>query len=476
MTVILAIDQGTTATKAVVIGAGGEVLAHASQSVATAALPGGGMEQDPEEIWRTVLGAGTEATARSGRRIDAVALATQGESVMASDPDTGAPLSALITWQDRRAEGICRTLDSHAGRLAEATGLRLSSYFTAPKLAWLREDVTRDGVVSTIDAWLLNRMTGRFVTDAATASRSLLVDLAGGTWNRELVGLFGLDGERLPEIVGNDEVVGETSLFGRPVPVAGVILDQPSALLAQNCLDAGQTKVTYGTGAFLLANVGARPPHRPRLTCSTAWQVGGRRTFCVDGQVFSCATALSWLVGIGVLDRVDRLDEFCAATPGGAVFVPGFDEAAGARLTGLDLATNRGQVVAAVVYGIAASIAELYALTGLDVELLQVDGGLSNSRALLQAQADLLQIPVRAYHGAHATAQGAAALARVALDGQRTIELELDVGAGRARNEPVRPRWSARQAADYRARWRDAAGGRHSPAATTALPVSRAQR
>ena len=459
MTAILAIDQGTTATKAVVIGADGEVLAHASEKVATTALPGGGMEQDPEEIWRTVLDAGAEAVARSGRRIDAVALATQGESVMASDPDTGAPLSALVTWQDRRAEGICRTLDGHADRLAEATGLRLSSYFTAPKLAWLRENVTRDGVVSTIDAWLLNRMTGRFVTDAATASRSLLVDLASGTWNRELVELFGLGGERLPGIVGNDEVVGETSVFGSPspVPVAGVILDQPSALLAQRCLETGRAKVTYGTGAFLLANVGATPPAQPMpLPCSTAWQVGGERTFCVDGQVYSCATALSWLVGIGVLDRVDRLDEVSARTPGRAVFVPGFDESAGARLAGLELATDRGQVVSAVVYGIAASIAELYELTGLEVEFLQVDGGLTNSRALLQAQADLLQIPVSAYHGAHATAQGAAALARVALDGQSTIELE--VGGDRARNEPVLPEWMPRQAADYRARWREAAG------------------
>lgn len=457
MTAILAIDQGTTATKAVVIGADGEVLAHASEKVATTALPGGGMEQDPEEIWRTVLDAGSEALARSGRRVDAVALATQGESVMASDPDTGAPLSALVTWQDRRAEGICRTLDGHADRLAEATGLRLSSYFTAPKLAWLRENVTRDGVVSTIDAWLLNRMTGRFVTDAATASRSLMVDLASGTWNPELVDLFGLGGERLPGIVGNDEVVGETSVFGDSVPVAGVILDQPSALLAQRCLESGRAKVTYGTGAFLLANVGATPPAQPMsLPCSTAWQVGGRRTFCVDGQVYSCATALSWLVGIGVLDRVDRLDEVSARTPGSAVFVPGFDESAGARLTGLELATDRGQVVSAVVYGIAASIAELYALTGLDVEFLQVDGGLTNSRALLQAQADLLQIPVSAYRGAHATAQGAAALARVALDGQSDIELE--VGADRARNEPVFPEWTPKQAADYRARWREAAG------------------
>jgi glycerol kinase len=467
MTAILAIDQGTTATKAVVIGDGGEVLAQASEKVATRALPGGGMEQDPEEIWGTVLTAGKEAAARSGRRIDAVALATQGESVMASDPGTGEPLSALVTWQDRRAEGICRTLDGHADRLAAATGLRLSSYFTAPKLAWLRENATREGVVSTIDAWLLHRMTGRFVTDAATASRSLLVDLASGAWNPELVELFGLGGERLPQIVGNDEVIGETGVFGFPAPVAGVILDQPSALLAQRCLDAGRAKVTYGTGAFLLANVGAKPPAQPLpLPCSTAWQVGGGRTFCVDGQVFSCATALSWLAGIGVLDRVDELDRVAARTPGDVVFVPGFDEPAGARFSGLELSTDRGQIVAAVVYGIAASIAELYDLTGLEVEALQVDGGLTNSRALLQAQADLLQIPVSAYRGAHATAQGAAALARLALDGASTIERE--VAAARPPAEPVLPEWTPDQAAAYRARWRETAA-RTAPASASAV-------
>ena len=457
MTTVLAIDQGTTATKAVVVGAAGQALAYASEKVTTTPLPGGGMEQDPEEIYRTVLSAGAKAVARSGRRIDAVALATQGESVLAFDPATGAPLSALITWQDRRAEELCTSLGAHADELAGMTGLRLSSYFTAPKLAWLRANVTRGGFVSTIDAWLLHRLTGHFATDAATASRSLLVDLVTGTWNPGLLEVFGLDGEHLPRIVANDQVVGQTRAFGPSVPVAGVILDQPAALLAQRCLKAGQMKVTYGTGAFLLANLGSAPPAQPAaLTCSTAWQIGGRRTFCSDGQVFAAATTLSWLVRLGVLDRVDDLDAACARTPGDAVFVPSFDEATGASISGLELATCREQIVAAAVYGIAASVAQLYDRAGVDVEVLLADGGLTGSNALLQAQANLLQIPVRAYSGAHATAQGAAALARLALDPATTVDVVL---APERLGKPVLPEWTPRETADYRERWRRAAVG-----------------
>jgi glycerol kinase len=463
MTTILAIDQGTTATKAVVIGAAGKVLACATEKTTTKVLAGGGMEQDPEEIYRSILSAGARALAQSGRRIDAVALATQGESVMAFDPATGAPLSRLITWQDRRAEQVCRRLHAHAEELAIATGLRLSSYFTAPKIAWLRENVTGDGVVGTIDTWLLHRLTGEFATDTATASRSLLVDLASGTWNRRLLEVFGLAGESMPRIVANDQVVGHTSAFGAPVPVAGVILDQPAALLAQRCLKAGQAKVTYGTGAFLLANLGPTPPGGlGEATCSSAWQIGQGRTFCSDGQVFAAATALSWLVKIGVLDRIDNLDGNCARTPGEAVFVPSFDEAGGAGMAGLELATRREQVVAAVVYGIAAAVADLYDQSGVQVETLLVDGGLTKSAALLQAQANLLGIPVRAYTGAHASAQGAAALARLALDRNTTIELELS--ADRL-GKPVLPKWTPREAADYRERWHQAAGrARAAPA------------
>jgi glycerol kinase len=463
MTTVLAIDQGTTATKAVVIGANEEVLAHAAERIATTALPGGGMEQDPEEIWRSIQSAAGKAIAQAGRGIDAVALATQGESVLAFDPRSGEPLSPLVTWQDRRAEGICRRLAQHAELLAGATGLRLSSYFTAPKLVWLRENVTRDGVVSTIDAWLLHRLTGQFATDSATASRSLLVDLDSGAWNPALTEIFGLGAERLPRIVANDEIVGQTSEFGPPLPVAGVILDQPAALLAQRCLKPGQAKVTYGTGAFLLANAGSRPPTASpgALTCSTAWQIGGERVLCHDGQVFSAASAIAWLARIGLLGRAADLDAECAQSPGGALFVPGFDEPGGARLEGLDFATGRGQILSAAVYGIAAAVAELYdqaVLTegALNTDALSVDGGLTNSRMLLQAQADLLQVPIRPYPGAHATAQGAAALARIALDPSAAANLEA-AATTPSTADLVHPNWTSGEALEYRTRWRAAA-------------------
>jgi glycerol kinase len=492
MTTVLAIDQGTTATKAVVIGADEEVLAHAAERIATTALPGGGMEQDPEEIWRSIQSAAGKAIARAGntRGIDAVALATQGESVLAFDPHSGTPLSPLITWQDRRADGICRRLADHADELAAATGLRLSSYFTAPKLVWLRENVTRDGVIGTIDTWLLHRLTGHFATDTATASRSLLVDLASGTWNPRLTDIFGLADERLPRIVANDEIVGQTREFGPPVPVAGVILDQPAALLAQRRLKPGQAKVTYGTGAFLLANAGspvpealvmapgatpapgAAPTPAPgvgsgALTCSTAWQIGGQRTLCLDGQVFSAASAISWLSRIGVLRRAADLDTVCADSPGGVVFVPSFDEPGGARITGLDLATGRGQLVSAAIHGIAAAVAELYDQAGLAEDVLSVDGGLTNSTMLMQVQADLLQVPVRAYPGAHATAQGAAVLARIALD--RTAVEELEAAPDRQATELIHPKWSRDQATEYRTRWRETAG-RTDPGSGRKIP------
>ena len=456
MTTVLSIDAGTTATKAVVIGGSGKVLATESVRIKTRALLGGGMEQDPEEIWRSILTAAAPAIAQAGRRIDAIALATQGESVLAWDPTNGEVLSPLVTWQDRRAGGVCERLAEHAGHLAAATGLRLDPYFTAPKLTWLRENATRAGVVTTVDAWLTYRLCGRMVTDAATASRSLLVDLASGAWNPELLGVFGLGVEAMPRIVANDEVIGETTVFGFPAPLAAVILDQPAALLAQRCLKPGQAKATYGTGAFFLANIGSTPAAaRGALSCSTGWQLGDQRTFAFDGQVYAAASALSMLARVGAIARVEEIDVACkGAGPGTIVFVPGFDTARGAVFEGLGLDAHRAQLTAAAVYGIAAAVADLYDEADLDGGALRVDGGLTNIKTLLQAQADLLQIEIAPYAAAHATAQGAAVLARLALD--RTASLETEVSDG-ASGPPVLPRWSPDQAADYRERWRRAA-------------------
>jgi glycerol kinase len=455
MTTVLAIDAGTSAIKAVVVGHSGKVLAVQAVPVATTVLPGGGMEQDAEKIWRSILSAASRAIVQAGRAIDAVALATQGESVLAWNPITGEVLSPVVTWQDRRAAGICQRLAEYSEVLAARTGLRLDAYFTAPKLRWLRENVTGKGVVTTLDAWLHFRLCGRMVTDAATASRSLLVDAATGEWDRELAAVFGLEHEVLPEIVANDQVIGATSVFGSEVPVAGAILDQPAALLAQRCLKPGQAKTTYGTGAFVLASVGSAPvPPRDGLTCSTAWQVRGERCFAVDGQVFAAASALSMLARTGLIERVESIDTVCkSAGPGGIVFVPSFDDPAGARLDGIGLDSSREQVTVAAVYGIAAAVAELCEQADLGEDVLRVDGGLTNLKTLLQAQANLLQVAVIPYRGAHATAQGAAALARLALDPGAGLEAEIPADTSA---RPITPRWSADQAAEYRARWRTA--------------------
>ena len=200
---VLAIDQGTSATKAVVFGDEGEVLVSAEVAVTPGAVAGGGIEQDPEQLWESVCGAGRDAIAQSGGGVTAVGFANQGETVMAWERATGRPLSPAVSWQDRRAASICADVAQHAEQLTRTTGLPLDPYFAAPKMAWLRRNVTTDGVVTTTDAWLLHRLTGAYVTDATTASRTMLLDLARRTWSAEACAIFGLDEEDLPEVVGS---------------------------------------------------------------------------------------------------------------------------------------------------------------------------------------------------------------------------------------------------------------------------------
>ncbi|HET7015399.1 MAG TPA: FGGY family carbohydrate kinase, partial [Streptosporangiaceae bacterium] len=256
---VLAIDQGTSATKALVVGPDQEILGQAEVPVATTAVDGDGVEADPQELWRSVAEAGARALASSGAagaEVQAVALANQGETVLAWDLVSGKPLSRAIVWQDRRSTGICRRLRGRAGELTGITGLPLDPYFAAPKMTWLRENVTGDGVVTTTDTWLLHRLGAEYVTDAATASRTMLLDLDAVQWSGEACEAFGVDASALPRIADCDAVVGETTAFGafgsRALPVAGIAVDQQAALYAQGCVDRGDAKCTFGTGAFLL--------------------------------------------------------------------------------------------------------------------------------------------------------------------------------------------------------------------------------
>jgi glycerol kinase len=464
---VLAIDQGTSSTKALVVDASGEVLGESSVGVTPRSAGGGAVEQDPEELFQSIVAAGSAALASAGVAAEAVGLANQGETVLRWDLKTGRPLGPALSWQDRRSVAVTRELGDHGERLTELTGLPLDPYFAAPKMTWLRREGGEDGVVTTIDAWLNRRLAGAFVTDAATASRTLLMDLERTTWSAEACALFCIDPDEQPVIVDCDAEVGETEAFGEALPVTGLAVDQQAALFAESCFEAGEAKCTYGTGAFILANAGTQVIHsRSRLAACVAWRLNGATTYCLDGQVYSAGSAVSWLQELKLVDSAADLDRIAVAKDDAVVFVPSLaglgapfwaPEARGAWL-GLSLATRREDLVGALVWGIAAQIATLARAMGEDagrpLERLRVDGGLTRSSRLMQAQADLLQAPVELYPSADATALGVGALARLGAGAAATPAEAVGRWAAAAVFEP---RMSAAEADERLGRWQAAA-------------------
>jgi glycerol kinase len=450
-----------------VTGAAGQVLAIAEQALHPRYFDGGGVEQDPAAMLDSVLDTGRRAAAQAGVPLHAVALANQGETVLAWDRASGMPLSPAIVWQDRRTEALVTRLACGAARVAELTGLVLDPYFSAPKMAWLRENVTTEGVVTTSDTWLVHQLCGAFVTDAATASRSLLTGLDDVAWHGELLDLFGLAGEARPAIVPNDAVVGTTGVFGGDVPVTGLIVDQQAALLAEACISAGDAKCTFGTGAFMLAQAGPVPVRSTAgLTTSVAWRLRGQTSYCIDGQVYTAAAAVRWITELGLITGAGQLDAAAAPASDGVLCVPAlaglaapwWDSGATASFSGMTLSSGRGHLVRALLEGIAAQVAGLTGLIAADLGApltrLRVDGGLTRSRVLMQAQADLAQIPVDVYPSAHATPFGAAACARLALDPAAGLD---EVTGGWQPERTYEPAWSGDRAADHLARWQRAA-------------------
>jgi len=428
---VLAVDQGTSGTKALVLCPERGVLGTGTAPVRPRHLPGGRVEVDPAELYGSVVAAGRAALAEAGVPVVAVGLANQGETVLAWDPATGDPLTDALVWQDRRAAGICHELTPRHATLEELTGLPVDPYFAAPKMAWIRRHATGAGVVTTSDAWLTHRLTGAYVTDAATAGRTGLLDPAAVAWSAPALDLYGLGGERPPRIVDCDQPVGVTTAFGPPLPLTGLLVDQQAALLAQSATAPDAAKCTYGTGAFLLARTGPLPRRTTTgLVGCVAWRLRGRTEHCLDGQVYTVASAVRWLTDLGVIAGARDLDAVGGAVPdsGGVTFVPALaglaapwwhGEARG-TLTGLGLDTGRGHLVRALVEGIAAQVTELAGAAATDrgapLDALRADGGLTRSALLMQTQADLLQLPVEVSALPDATALGAAATARLGHD------------------------------------------------------------
>jgi glycerol kinase len=463
---VLAIDQGTSATKAVVVSADGEVLSLAEASIRVVASSDGAVELDPEELWQSVIAAGSEAMAEAGHpSLTAIGLANQGETVMAWDRTTGVSSGPAIVWQDRRSQTVCDRLREHADFLADHTGLQLDPYFVAPKMVWLREQISDALTITTTDTWMLNHLCGVFATDVATAGRSLLLDLDSAEWSDRACAIFGIDPATLPTVVGNAEPLGECDLFGASVPVTGTCVDQQAALFAEHCRSAGEAKCTYGTGAFMLACTGDRPTRSTNgLVGCPAWRIGTQPTYCLDGQVYTVGAAVTWLIDMGIMSEpadLDRLGETVEDT-GGVTFVPAlaglaapyWKPQAKAAFTGMTLGTERGHLVRAAIEGIAAQVALLAQAAGHDLGTaltkLRVDGGLTRSRLLLQTQADLLQAPVEVYPSPHATALGVAAFAD--LGANRVTQVQVGDSAWRP-DVVVEPRIGADEAARRLAAW-----------------------
>ncbi|MEU9089433.1 FGGY family carbohydrate kinase [Streptomyces sp. NPDC048428] len=464
---VLAVDQGTSGTKALVICPERGVIGSGSAPVRPRYGPGGAVEVDPGELLGSVLDAGAQALAEAAEPVVAVGLANQGETVLAWDPDSGKPLTDAIVWQDRRAERICDELAPHQEELKHLTGLPLDPYFAAPKMAWIRRELTAEGVVTTSDSWLVHRLTGAFVTDAATAGRTQLLDLDEVGWSPAALDLFGLGGERLPSVVDAAGAFGTTTAFGGEIPLTGLLVDQQAALLAQGALEPGTAKCTYGTGAFLLAQTGPVPRRGSSgLVSCVAWRLGGHTSYCLDGQVYTAASAVRWLTDLKVISGAADLDPVGGGVPdsGGVTFVPALAGLAApwwrgdlrGSVTGLSLDTTAGHLVRALCEGIAAQVVELADAVAADLgsplSELRVDGGLTRSALLMQTQADLLQRPVEVSALPDVTALGAGAVARLGIDPGLTLAEAVPAWRPAAVYEPrIGPAEAAERLAGFRA-------------------------
>jgi glycerol kinase len=444
MASVLALDQGTTGSTALVIHQDGSVLGRGYREFTQHFPRPGWVEHDPEEILRVSLAAMADALAASGERPVGLGITNQRETVVLWERQTLRPVAPAIVWQDRRTAERCRELRESGveALLRQRTGLVADPYFSATKLEWLLRDPELrrradrgDLAAGTVESWLVAKLTGGRVhaSDHTNASRTLLYDLAARDWHPELLRVFGVPRHVLPTLVSSSGVVGETDAghLGFSLPVAGLAGDQQAALFGQGCCTDGLAKNTYGTGAFLLVYCGSRVPDPPRGVLATAaCGPRGEPAYALEGSLFIAGAAVQWLRdGLGILASAPESEGLARSVTdtGGVTFVPAFvglgtphwESEARGTIVGLTRGTGRPHLVRAALEAIAFSSAELlHAMAGsgaLNIAALRVDGGAAANDWLMQFQADVLGVPVERPDMVETTALGAAALAGLAL-------------------------------------------------------------
>ena len=446
---ILALDQGTTSSRAIAFGRDGRPVASAQRPFEQMFPSPGHVTHDPEAIWSTQLAAAREVVAAVGGpdRIAAIGIANQRETTIVWDRATGAPVADAIVWQSRITAPACEALRARGleAVFRERTGLPLDAYFSGPKIAHILDDAPGlrqraergELAFGTVDSFLAWRLTGGrvHVTDVSNASRTLLFDIHTLAWDAELLEHVGVPAEILPGVVPSSGVIGETEpdLFGRPIPIAALAGDQQAATFGQACFEPGQAKTTYGTGAFLLLNTGQRPvASRNRLITTILWQleVGGPVTYALEGSVFVAGAAVQWLRdGLHAVENSEDVEALAAgvADSGGVVVVPAFtglgapywDPDARGAILGITRGTGLAEIARATLESIAQQVADVVTAMAADTEgplaALRVDGGAAGNDGLLQFQADLLDLPVERPAVRETTALGAAYLAGLAV-------------------------------------------------------------
>jgi glycerol kinase len=480
---ILALDQGTTGSTALLVHQDGSVLGRGYREFTQHYPRPGWVEHDADEIMRVSLEAMREALAGAGERPAGIGITNQRETVVLWDRRTLAPVAPAIVWQDRRTSDRCRELREAGAEtlLRERTGLVADPYFSATKLEWLLRDPDLrrraergELAAGTVESWVVARLTGGrvHVTDHTNASRTLLYGLAARDWDPDLLALFGVPGSLLPQVVRSSGVIAETEpeLLGARYPIAGLAGDQQSALFGQGCCRDGLAKNTYGTGAFLLVYTGDRLPTPTQGVLATAaCGPGGEPAYALEGSVFIAGAAVQWLRdGLGLIEAAAETEALARSVrdTGGVHFVPAFvglgtpywEADARGTITGLTRGTTRAQLVRAALEAMAFSSADLLgamtAAGGAGVPTLRVDGGAAANDWLMQFQADVLGVPVERPDMVETTALGAAGLAGLALGIWRTSEDFLH----RRRFRRFEPRTSAAERRELAGGWGRAVG------------------
>ena len=487
MRYILSLDAGTTSVRAIIFDEDGRICALAQKEIRQIFPKPGWVEQDPQEIWFTQIAVAVEALGRARIRPNDIAglgITNQRETTVVWDRKTGDAVYNAIVWQDRRTAGACDELRAagHDKEINRRTGLLLDAYFSGTKIAWILDNVpgvraraeAGELLFGTIDTWLIWKMTSGHnvhVTDPSNASRTLLYNIHTGKWDEELLKLFRIPASLLPEVRTSSEIYGEvsTSLGLQKIPIAGVAGDQQSALFGQMCVHPGQAKNTYGTGCFLLQNLGTKPiTSRNRLLTSAACQIGKKREFALEGSVFIGGAVVQWLRdGLRLVRSADEVNLLAnsVADNGGVYLVPAFtglgaphwDPYARGTIIGITRDTSAAHLARAALEGVAYQVADLidamHADTGKRLKEMRVDGGASRSEFMMQFQADLLQIPVVRPAVIETTALGAAYLAGLAVGYWKNIE---SLSKQWQVEKVFEPKMSRGQVDELRSQWQEA--------------------